>query len=70
MLFSYYLGSEEVEAATGGVLLLKAFSEISKNLRENTCVSASFLIKLQAALPGCFPVNFVNLRRRFPKNKI
>ena len=70
MLFSYYLGGEEVEVATGGVLLRKAFSEISKNLQENTCVRVSFLIKLQDALPACFPVNFANLRRRFPKNKI
>ena len=36
------------EAATRGVLCKKVFLEISENLQENTCATASFLIKLQA----------------------
>ena len=36
------------EAATRGVLWKKVFLEISQNSQENTCVRASFLIKLQA----------------------
>ena len=36
------------EAATRGVLCKKVFLEISENLQENTCTTASFLIKLQA----------------------
>ena len=43
-----YLGSEEVEVATRGVLSEKVFLEISKNFQENTCARVSFLIKLQA----------------------
>ena len=35
------------EAATGGALLEKVFSEISQNSQENTCDRDSSLIKLQ-----------------------
>ena len=38
------------EAATGGVLLEKKFSEISQNPLENNCGKVSFSIKLQAEL--------------------
>ena len=38
-----------VEAATGGVLWKKVFSEISQNSQENTCARLSFLIRLQAS---------------------
>ena len=38
----------KTEEATGGVLLEKAFLEISPNLQENTCARVSILIKLQA----------------------
>ena len=37
------------EAASGGILEEKAFSEILQNLQENTCAKASLLIKLQAS---------------------
>ena len=37
------------EAATGDVLWKKVFLGISQNSQENTCVRASFLIKLQAS---------------------
>ena len=36
------------EATTGGVLWEKVFTEISQKSQENTCVSVSFLVKLQA----------------------
>ena len=34
------------KAANGGILLDKAFLEISQNSQENTCAKVSFLIKL------------------------
>ena len=44
-----------IEAATRGVQLKKVFLEISQNSQENTCVSVSFLIKLQAwGITGVF----------------
>ena len=66
-----YLGSEEVEVATRGVLSEKVFLEISKNSQENTCARVSFLIKLQATcnfikngtLARCFSVNFAKFLR-------
>ena len=47
----------DAEAATGGVLWEKVLLEISENSQENTCASASFLMKLQA--PVC---NFIKKR--------
>ena len=38
------------DTAAGGVLLKKRFLNISQNLRENTCVWVSDLIKLQTSL--------------------
>ena len=38
---------KELKAVTGGVLLKEVFLKVSQNSRENTCVTASFLIKLQ-----------------------
>ena len=66
-----YLGSEEVEVATRGVLSEKVFLEISKNSQENTCARVSFLIKLQATwnfikngtLARYFSVNFAKFLR-------
>ena len=36
------------EVATRGILSKKLFLEISQNLQGETCIKASFLIKLQA----------------------
>ena len=49
------------EAAPGGVLWEKVFSEILQNSQENTCARVSFLIKLQAS-----ECNFVWHVRVFP----
>ena len=57
------------EAATGGVLWIKVFLEISQNSQENTCVS--FLIKLlrKRLWHRRFSVNFAKfLRTRFLQN--
>ena len=42
------------EAGTRGVLCKKVFLEILQNPQENTCVRASFLIKLQAYGPQLY----------------
>ena len=57
-----------IESATRGVLCWKVFSEISQNLRENTCARVSYLIKLlnfikKETLVLVFPVNFVKFIR-------
>ena len=79
-----YLGSEEVEVATRGVLLENVFLEILKNSLENTCARVPFLIKSQATgnfikngtLALCFSVNFYRTppghcfgRRNFPQKQ-
>ena len=38
----------EPEAVAGKCSIKKVFSKISKNLQQNTCVGAPFLMKLQA----------------------
>ena len=52
------------EAATRGVLWKKVFLEISQNSQENTCVRASFLIKLQAQ--ACNFIKKETLTQVFP----
>ena len=60
------------EAATLGVLWKRLFLRFSQNSQEDTCVRASFLLKLQASgLPvtslkrrlwhSCFPMKFVKI---------
>ena len=43
----YYCNFCCTEVATGGVLEIKVFLEVSQNSQENTCSGVSFLIKLQ-----------------------
>ena len=59
------------EAAAGGVIKKKVFSEISQNSQENSCARVSSLMKLflLKIRLRCFPVNLAKfLRTTFLQN--
>ena len=60
-IFSIIRGRSSHRRYSIAKAILKNFAQ---NSRENTCVTASFLIKLQACLwHRCFPVNFGKILR-------
>ena len=67
IIFKYKM---KIDAATGGVLCKKIFSEISQNSQENTCLSKTHTALLKKRLwHRYFPVSFTKfLRTPFLQN--